>query len=355
MADDDARLLMGAGLAELLEAAPAGGQIHLLALQVRTVPDDGTERADWVARHTGNPTNPTSRRRLHAPARPHPAGRRRPHRGVPHRRRATRTPSAATPDAPAAASLGRARVLYHLSPRSKPACSAPSAAPSVTWLDTADLAVAIRTGFEPGDAPALGDAATCAPHATTQIRPPASRSPPPARPPPTTTLRGYRHGDWHSVAATILLPRKGARDGRPGPGPGALDHRRTPRPDRLLPAPGPHPGRPTAPAAPRCRRRWRRDAPQGRPRRTRQGPPRHPAASTRPTRSSNAAAPWSRSPPPLSVTVPADWDTHDYARRLDASVRLCGFTPLPLDGAHDAAFAAATIPLGIGLPRRRGR
>ena len=57
----------------------------------------------------------------------------------------------------------------------------------------------------------------------------------------------------------------------------------------------------------------------------------------------------------LSVTVPAGWSAQDYGRRLDASVRLCGFTPLPLDGAHDAAFAAASIPLGTGLPNRRGR
>ena len=55
----------------------------------------------------------------------------------------------------------------------------------------------------------------------------------------------------------------------------------------------------------------------------------------------------------LAITVPAAWNAQDYGRRLDASVRLCGFTPLPLDGAHDAAFAAAVIPLGTGLPKKR--
>jgi len=30
-----------------------------------------------------------------------------------------------------------------------------------------------------------------------------------------------------------------------------------------------------------------------------------------------------------------------------------GFTPLPLDGAHDAAFAVSAIPLGAGLPKKR--
>ena len=48
MADEDERFRMGAGLAELLEAASASGQIDLVAVQVRTIPDDGTERAEWV-------------------------------------------------------------------------------------------------------------------------------------------------------------------------------------------------------------------------------------------------------------------------------------------------------------------
>jgi hypothetical protein len=56
-----------------------------------------------------------------------------------------------------------------------------------------------------------------------------------------------------------------------------------------------------------------------------------------------------------SVTTPTAWRAHDNGRRLDAAIRLCGFTPLALDGAHDAAFAAAAIPLGVGVPRRGGR
>ena len=55
----------------------------------------------------------------------------------------------------------------------------------------------------------------------------------------------------------------------------------------------------------------------------------------------------------VSVTVPAEWNVQDFGRRLDASIRISGFTPLPLDGAHDAAFAVSAIPLGAGLPRKR--
>jgi hypothetical protein len=56
----------------------------------------------------------------------------------------------------------------------------------------------------------------------------------------------------------------------------------------------------------------------------------------------------------VSVTVPAGWNAQDFGRRPDVSIRISGFTPLPLDGAHDAAFAVASIPLGVGLPRKRG-
>lgn len=55
----------------------------------------------------------------------------------------------------------------------------------------------------------------------------------------------------------------------------------------------------------------------------------------------------------VSITVPSHWNVQDFGRRLDASIRISGFTPLPLDGAHDAAFAVSAIPLGADLPRKR--
>ena len=54
-----------------------------------------------------------------------------------------------------------------------------------------------------------------------------------------------------------------------------------------------------------------------------------------------------------AVTVPSDWSITDFGRRLEAAIRGSGFTPLRLDLAQDSGFAAACIPLGIGLPRRR--
>src|SRR4029453_15423597 len=51
MAEADERDRMAAGLAELQEIASRAEAIELVAIQVRTVPDDGAERADWVRRH----------------------------------------------------------------------------------------------------------------------------------------------------------------------------------------------------------------------------------------------------------------------------------------------------------------
>ena len=50
LAEAPARARMGAGLAELLEGAATAELVVLVALQVRTVPDDGAERAAWQQR-----------------------------------------------------------------------------------------------------------------------------------------------------------------------------------------------------------------------------------------------------------------------------------------------------------------
>ncbi len=57
MSDEADRFRMGAGLTEMMEAATAGNQIDLVVVQVRTIPDDGTERDEWV-RHNARPDEP---------------------------------------------------------------------------------------------------------------------------------------------------------------------------------------------------------------------------------------------------------------------------------------------------------
>lgn len=51
LAEQSTRARMAAGLSELLEGAATGELVSVIAVQVRTVPDDGAERAAWQARN----------------------------------------------------------------------------------------------------------------------------------------------------------------------------------------------------------------------------------------------------------------------------------------------------------------
>lgn len=350
MADQHARDLMGAGLAELLEAATAGSQIELIAIQVRTVPDDGTARAEWVRQHA-RPTEPELSARIHAQLDATISG------------AAVRTEAFATVvvreetiarDARRAGRgvVGRARILHGVLAEAESRLLGAIGCTDVSWLDSADLAVAIRTGFEPGDAAALADAAIHHAHDETIAAgvPVAAAGPTHAR----SALRSYRHGEWESVSTTILLPRKGAVMGALARAlvPSQVGERRALtvffRPIAQATADR-RTGRAETSAAMAAEMRRK----VGRVERARE---RHVVQQLHETDEKlERGRSLVRLSSALCVTVPAAWNAQDYGRRLDASVRLCGFTPLPLDGAHDAAFAAASIPLGTGLPSTRGR
>ena len=348
MADDDERAQLGAGLAELFEAATASSQVDVLAICVRTVPDDGTERAEWV-RHQARSTEPAVSARIHAQLEESISG------------AAVRTEAFATvvvreeviaKDARRAGRgvAGRARILYGVLGEVEARLLGAIGCTRVCWLDSSDLALAIRTGFEPGDAPALADSLIH--HGYDQS---IAAGVPIAAAGPTnasTGMRSYRHGEWESVASTILLPRKGAVMGalaralvpsrvgerraltvlfRPV-GQGSAD-RSTGRAEM------------SAAMAAEVRRKVGRTE-RARERRAVQ----HVQETDEKLERGRSLV---RLASAMAITVPAAWNAQDCGRRLDASIRLCGFTPLTLDGAHDAAFAAAAIPLGTGLPRKR--
>jgi hypothetical protein len=350
MADQGDRDRMGSGLAELLEAASAGSQIELLAIQVRTIPDDGTHRAEWVRQHA-RPTEPELSARIHAQLDATIGG------------AAVRTEAFVTvvvrEDAIAKNArrsgrgvIGRARILYGVLAEVESRLLGAIGCTQVTWLDSAGLAVAIRTGFEPGDAAALADAAIHHAHddrIATGV-PVAAAGPTHA----TTALRSYRHGEWESISTTILLPRKGAVMGALARAlvPSQVGERRA-LTVFLRPVAQGVAGRSTGRAEMSAAMAAEMRRKVGRVERARE---RHAVQQLRETDEKlERGRSLVRLASALSVTVPAGWSAQDYGRRLDASVRLCGFTPLPLDGAHDAAFAAASIPLGTGLPNRRGR
>lgn len=348
MADSTDRDRMGAGLAELFEVASASSQIDLLAICVRTVPDDGTERAEWVRRHARS-TEPEISARIHAQLDAAVEG------------AAVRTESFVTVvvreeaiarDARRAGRgiIGRARILYGILGEVESRLTGAIGCTQVAWLDSADLAIAIRTGFEPGDAPALADSLIHHEHDSHIAAgvPVGAAGPTNA----STAMRSYRHGEWESIATTVLLPRKGAVIGALARAlvPSQVRERRALtvfyRPigqgvaDRTT-------GRAemSATMAAEVRRKV------GRVERAKD---RHSVQHIHETDEKlERGRSLVRVSSALAITVPASWNAQDYGRRLDASVRLCGFTPLPLDGAHDAAFAAAVIPLGTGLPNKR--
>ena len=206
MADDADRVRMGAGLSELFEAASASSLIDVVAICVRTVPDDGTERAEWVRQHA-RATEPEISARIHAQLDASING------------AAVRTEAfvtvvvredAVAKDARRAGRgvTGRARILYGVLGEVEARLMGAIGCTQVTWLDSADLAIAIRTGFEPGDAPVLADSVIHHGYDGDIAAgvPVAAAGPTTA----TTAMRCYRHGEWESIATTILLPRKGA-------------------------------------------------------------------------------------------------------------------------------------------------
>ena len=344
-----ARTRLGTGLAELLEGAATTELVSVIALQVRTLPDDGAERAAWQQAHL-RPEAPRLARAVTAElaAVMTRAGVR--HEAfvtvvVPERRIARQAKEAG------GGVDGRARVLYGVMSEVEARLVGPVGCSSVTWLDSPGLASVIRTGFAPGDRAGLA-AAELAGGGDLQIAAslPMAAAGPTAAPPPER--RHYVHDAWHSATCTVLLPDKGAVMGALAPvlTPTTAGERRcatvffepisSAKADRMV-------GNESMSSelATEIRHRGgfkvraahRRDAArvEGQDVRLAQG---------------NALV---RVAVAVSVTVPGTWSITDYGRRLESSVTGSGFKPLRLDLAQDSAFAAACIPLGIGLPRRR--
>ncbi len=350
LTEPEARDRMGAGLAELCEAATRTELIDRVVLQVRTVPDDGAEREDWVRRHR-RADGPDLARRVNdiLAAQLMPA--------------AVRTEAFVTvvvsEDKIGRASkqsghgvAGRARVLYGAMAEVEARLLGSMGCTRVNWLDTRSLATAIRTGFEPGDRATLMTADIAARSGQRRMAtgvPPAAAGPTHA----ITDLRCYRHGDWVSITDTILLPEQGAVLGALAPVlvPSEAGERRS-LTVTFQPVSHQTAGRITgreemsAITAAELRRRT------GRLERAKE---RRAVGKVKATDEKLARGrSLVRASALVSVTAPRTWSVAEIGRRLDASVRLAGYVPQRLDGAQDSAFAAAVIPLGIaGLSRRR--
>ena len=225
----------------------------------------------------------------------------------------------------------------------------------MSWLDAPGLANAIRTGYAPGDAAVLDAVAQV--HRAGNIRRrgrAAVRGGRARRAHPRRPARHYVHDAWSTVSCAVLLPDQGAIMGALAPvfTPSAVGERRSvtvfyealprTRAEREI-------GRADTSAETgkamadklgfKQRARSRRDAARI------QGQDQKLAHGRAMVRMAVVAA----------VTVPSEWSVSEYGGRLESSIRGSGFTPLRLDLAQASGFVTACVPVGIGLPKQRGR
>ncbi|MFY1636175.1 SCO6880 family protein [Solwaraspora sp. WMMB335] len=334
-------------LGSLLEAAARGEHISRVSILIRTVPDDGAERVAWVLDNV-SPDAPDLARQVALQLEDTVVS-----AAVRHEVYVTIGVSEARIRRSAAqigkGVNGRARVLYrHL--QEVEGHLRGMGATRVRWLHTEDVAAAIRTGYNLGEAMSLEAARQEAARGRPTITGvPVGAAGPVAAPIPAP--RSYTHDGYTTVSFTLLLPELPTMVGALAQllAPSAPGERRTlalhyePRdPAKASREVEQDIWRQEMAADVRHRRGMR----IGRADQRRAGEvaahEHQLAAGHTMVRMAGAA----------SVTVPAEWPVDDHAARFEADARACLFRLLRLDLAHDTGFVAACLPLGIGLPDR---
>jgi hypothetical protein len=347
LADPAERDSQGRGLAALLNACARTELVSEVLFLIRSVPDDGAEREQWLAAH--QPASaPMLARQVNAEM------------AATLTLAGVRTEAFCTIVVPEARlareakELGRgidarARAMTMLMGEVETHLRTGMRITTVEWLTSPQLAAAVRTGFAPGDRAGIIEAL-----AARERDPRVNADVPwPLAGPSGAELasRHYTHDAWHSIAATLRLPAKGAVLGALAPvlvptEPGERRSLAVVYP--ILPAG----------AADRQTHTAETAADMGEALRN------HAGVKTRAKDRTNLArtrgldaklASGNALIRPYAVactTVPTTMRIAEFGRRLDAAVRRAGFAPLRLDLAQDAGFAAANIPLGIGLDRK---
>ncbi len=346
LADGTERDSQGRGLAGLLNACARTELICEVQFLIRSVPDDGAERDQWLTAHQPD-TAPELARLVNTQM------------AATLTLAGVRTEAFCTIVVPEtrlareAREFGRgidarARAMAMLMAEVEAQLRAGMRITSVEWLTSPQLAAAVRTGFAPGDRAGIIEAL-----AARDSDPAVNADVPWAQAGPSgaeTTSRHYRHDAWHSITATLRLPAKGAVLGALAP--------------VLVPT---EPGErrsmqvvfPILPATTADRQALNAEtaADMGEALRSHAGVKTRAKDATAIARTRNLDAKLASGHAlvrPYAVactTVPTTMRIAEFGRRLDASIRRAGFAPLRLDLAQDAGFAAATIPLGVGLDR----
>ncbi len=347
LADHVERDALGKGLTELLNACARTELISEVAFMVRSVPDDGAERERWMASHT-RPDAPLLSRIVNTEL------------AASLSSASIRTEAFVTlvvPESRLAKEAkefggnvdGRARAMHMLMSEVSGHLLTGMRAVSVDWLTSPELAAAVRTGFAPADRAGIVEAlAARETDSGVNADVPWSQA---GSAGAQLAARHYRHDAWWSIASTLQLPAKGAQMGALAP--------------VLRPT---EPGErrsmvvvyPIVPASRADRQtmsgEWKADIAENlriqakiKPR----AKERVDAAQTRSLDAKLATGHALLRPYAVAcVTVPLTADIAEPGRRLDGSIRRSGFAPLRLDPVHDAGFAVANLPLGVGLDHR---
>ena len=349
-ADGAMRELYAAHLGGMLAAAAATEEICRISIQIRTVPDDGAERAAWVGDHR-SPRAPAvvvavtdQLESLMAST------------AVRHEvfvtvavaeakvRRAAREAGGGVE--------GRARVLYrHLQEVEQRLRGL--GATSVCWLSTRELAATIRTGYNPGDALTLQRAFQEATRGRmTTLGPRIGAAGPSAALPPTP--RAYTHDASTTVSYALLFPELATKVGSLTRmlAVGCSGERRT-LTLHYEPIPASRAGRQVEQDLwaseisqdMRTKRGFRVGRTERRRARETSAHEQQLAAGHTMVRVAGVAA----------VTVPSHWNVEDHAASLEAASRACGYALMRLDLAQDVGFVASCLPIGVGLSSRESR
>ncbi|KQY55731.1 hypothetical protein ASD11_14560 [Aeromicrobium sp. Root495] len=344
MAEPAKRDQLGRALSGFLDACEQTQLISAVSLMVRTVPDDGAERRQWMNNHRIDGGPSLSRRvnddLLEALATASVRTEQFITFTVPERRLAKSAKEAG------GGFDGRAAILYGLMSEVESHLRSGMGIANMAWLTSPELFLAVRSGFAPGDRASIIDALQ---HQGVDVQVNAGLDWAVAGPSGAdVAVRHYSHDAWNSVSATIRLPDKGALMGALAPVlmPSVDGERRSfavvfPIMDRQTA------DRQASRAAsgatlaeglraqlkinPRARERISAAKAHG--------------LDEKLARGDSLITPYAV----CSVTVPKTKRVAHHAQGLDASIRRAGFNPLRLDVSHDAGFAVSTIPLGIDL------
>ena len=349
MAEGDQRRRFGTGLSELLDLCSRTELIDELLMVVRTVPDDGAERGQWMTRHRG-PGGAGLARQINDDL----------HSAL--AKASVRTEAFVTlvvPEARLAKHAkesgggleGRARVLYLLMGEVEAQLRGAVGMTGVSWLTSPELAAACRTGFAPGDRAGIIEALAAKENDNTVNAdvPWAMAGPSGA----DQLVRHYSHDAWNSVSATIKLPVKGALMGALAPvlTPTETGERRS----YVVSFPI---LRQSTADRQSASSEWAadlgdalRDKAKVKQRtKARDEAEKVRALDRKLARGSSMTQPYAV----CTVTVPKTLRVSEFGRRLDASIRRAGFAPLRLDLSQDVGFAASTVPVGVSLTRGTG-